>query len=298
MANYKNGKKKKASRSGGFWRALLILFLAGGLYVIIGVVWSRNPVVTEYTLEADVAEELRFVQLTDLHTACFGENNEELVTMTVAQKPDLIFLTGDMIDIRDSDPAPLCSLISRLSEIAPVYYCFGNHERDWIYTYEPDLKKLVRQAGATLLDAEYVDITLRGTDIRLGGESGYYAAPHLSSSYESEQKKELAFVADFESTERFKLLLCHIPTPWVDWKYTDISSADLILSGHYHGGLVRLFGKGLYAPYIGWLPKNTKGVFEGRNGTCILSAGLGGARNIPRVYNSPELVVINLTPAE
>ena len=117
----------------------------------------------------------------------------------------------------------------------------------------------------------------------------------MRTADENEQKAEIAFAANFENTENIKLLLCHIPTAWVDWGYIDKYPVDVVFTGHYHGGQIRIpFVGGLYAPYVGWFPENTKGMFEGEKATCILSTGLGSENWIPRIHNPAEIVVLNI----
>ena len=84
----------------------------------------------------------------------------------------------------------------------------------------------------------------------------------------------------------------------IDWRYADDNLVDLVFSGHYHGGVMRIpiLDQGLYAPYVGWFPPFTKGVFTGEQATCVLSAGLGNEYHIPRLNNPPEIVVVDLVP--
>ena len=103
------------------------------------------------------------------------------------------------------------------------------------------------------------------------------------------------FAEQFERTDRLKFLLCHIPTAWLDWEYIDCYPVDVVFSGHYHGGQIRLPGiGGLVAPYVGLFPEYTKGVFYGEQAVCVLSAGVGTEENIPRINNFPEVVVVDL----
>ena len=108
---------------------------------------------------------------------------------------------------------------------------------------------------------------------------------------------ERAFADEFENTNRVKILLCHIPTPWLDWGYIDQFPVDLVLSGHYHGGQVRLpLIGGLYAPYVGFFPEYTRGIFQGEKATCVLSVGAGTENGLPRINNMPEMVVVEMKP--
>lgn len=257
--------------------------------------------VAAYEIPADVTESIRIVQLSDLHSDVYGEENAELIALVEGQTPDLIFLTGDMLNRKGSaaDVPPLCDLISRLTQIAPVYWSDGNHERMFMGATGVDLHPQLAAAGAVVLDDAYVDITVKGQDIRIGGYYGYYGVPHIITDDPAEEAAQDAFFREFENTQRLKLLLCHIPTAWVDWGYLDKYPVDVVFSGHYHGGQVRLpMIGGLYAPYVGFFPAYTRGVFYGTEGVCVLSAGLGSEPGLPRVNNLPELVVADLIPAQ
>lgn len=108
---------------------------------------------------------------------------------------------------------------------------------------------------------------------------------------------ENQFADEFESTDHLKLLLNHIPTPWVDWKHADDFDVDLVFSGHYHGGIFRIpiVDRGIYAPYVGLFPEHTKGIYVGKKATCIQTAGLG-SEHLFRVFNPPEVVVLDIFP--
>lgn len=279
-------------------------YLAAGLLLALVLLialsaWqgSHTLTVTQYTLSAPVASPLRIVQLTDLHGHSFGEGNETLIDRVAALKPTLILMTGDMLDKSDPSPESLCALIEALSELTPVYFGYGNHEYDWMSTHNQSLTPALTQAGATVLDIGYVDVEVEGTPLRIGGYHGYYRQPHMFPVSQEQKAREIAFCDDFEDTDRCKLLLSHIPTPWLDWGYIDDYPVELVLCGHYHGGQLRLpLLGGVYAPYVGLFPRYTQGVFTGEKATCVLSRGLGSTPGIPRINNPPEILVIDLTP--
>lgn len=253
--------------------------------------------VTHYTVAAPLENSLRIVQLTDLHGHSFGRDNGELVALVAEQEPELIFMTGDMLDKTDDNADMVCALIEELSQIAPVYYGYGNHEYDWMSTHGESLTPVLTRAGATVLDVEYVDVEVAGNRLRIGGYHGYYRQPHMFPVTQEQKEKELGFCQDFEDTGDYKILLSHVPTAWLDWGYIDCYPVDLVLSGHYHGGQVRLpFIGGLYAPYVGLFPEYTEGLYIGEMATCILSRGLGSSPGIPRINNLPEILVIDLIP--
>jgi predicted MPP superfamily phosphohydrolase len=122
----------------------------------------------------------------------------------------------------------------------------------------------------------------------------------MTTSDKTQQELVLAFAKDYEGTDRLKLLINHIPTSWVDWGYVNKYSVDIVFSGHFHGGVMRIpiLDQGLYAPYVGWFPKFSKGVCTGFRASCVLSAGLGNEYHIPRINNPPEIVVVDLVPGE
>ena len=159
-----------------------------------------------------------------------------------------------------------------------------------------ELAERIEQAGAVVLEAEYVDTEINGTPLRIGGYAGYYRTPQMDTSNAARQEELMRFFDDFEDTDRFKLLINHVPTNWLDWGYRDKAPVDLVLSGHYHGGVVRIpiLDRGVYAPYVGWFPPYTKGLFEGEKATCVLTTGLAGAKGLPRFFNPPEIVTVEL----
>ncbi len=275
--------------------ALLALTLLCLLSVFLS---ARIFTVTKYRIYAPLEQPMRLVQLSDLHNSEFGEDNARLVKRIRALKPDLILMTGDMINNDDPDISVLLELTQSLSGIAPVYCCYGNHEMAWMELFDTDLRPSLEQAGATVLDAEYCDLDWNGNALRLGGYEGYYRAPVMTSHGDREkEKREFEFFQEFEHTDRYKILLNHIPTAWLDWEYRDDYNVDLVFSGHYHGGQIRLpLIGGLFAPNIGYFPHYTKGLYASIPAKVVLSAGLGSNRKIPRINNPGEIVCVDLIP--
>lgn len=283
-------------------RFILILLSAFALVIAVTVgyfyISSKSLTINEYTVEESVTSSIRILQLSDLHSAEFGDNNEELVDLVKKQSPDLIVMSGDMINRDEENLDIITDLISSLSDVAPIYYGYGNHEVDWIESFGFDLEDKLTQAGSVVLNNSYRDVSVNDSELRIGGYMGYYRQPGMLTQDEEQKKIELDFANDFENTDRLKILINHIPTQWVDWDYINEYPVDIVFSGHYHGGAIRIpiIDQGLYAPYVGWFPPYTKGMFTGSQATCVLSTGLGSEHNIPRLNNPPEIVIVDVIP--
>ena len=294
---------KKQSGNRHYLRGICIILAALILLTAVELLYSNNVLaVSIYTVSSEkVNGPIRIVFLSDLHGREFGRGNHRLLEKISAQNPDLIAFVGDFFnkDADNKEIEEMCTLIQDASEIAPVYFSMGNHENQFEMTNGYSLSKKIEAAGAIVMEVQYQDLEINGTDVRLGGYMGYYRTPHMNASYVSIQETCLEFAEDFENTNCYKVLLNHIPTNWLDWNYRDKYAADLVLSGHYHGGIVRIpfLERGLYAPYVGWFPPYTKGMFEGEKATCILTTGLAGSYGLPRFFNQPEICVVNIIPS-
>lgn len=258
---------------------------------------TNNISVSSFTLSTNGESTIRIVQLTDLHNSQFGKKNSDLTKLVKEQHPDIIVMTGDMLNCDEEDTIVVTELIQSLALIAPVYYGYGNHEYTWMEKRAKYLRQILTDAGAIVVDNNYIDVDLNGNQLRIGGYMAYYRIPGMYKHTAEEEQAEYAFFDAFEDTDRFKILLNHIPTQWVDWGYTQ-HPVDLVFSGHYHGGQWVLPGiGGVYVPYIGFNPPFTKGIFEGEYATCVLSSGLGNEYDyLPRINNPPEIVVVDLVP--
>lgn len=283
-------------------RFILILLSAFVLAIAVVVgyffITSKNLTINKYSLNESVISSIRILQLSDLHNAEFGDNNEELIDLVKKQSPDLIVMSGDMINRDEENLDIITDLISSLSDVAPIYYGYGNHEVDWIESFGFDLEDKLTQAGSVVLNNSYRDVSVNDSELRIGGYMGYYRQPGMLTQDEEQKKIELDFANDFENTDRLKILINHIPTQWVDWDYINEYPVDIVFSGHYHGGAIRIpiIDQGLYAPYVGWFPPYTKGMFTGSQATCVLSTGLGSEHNIPRLNNPPDIVIVDVIP--
>lgn len=285
-------------------RRVLIFLLAGAaaLAVLLGysIYESKYGLTcTSYTLEAaQLTAPVRILHLTDLHNSVFGEDNAELVALCAAQEPDLIFITGDLLNSDVEDTSIATGLISALTALAPVYVSPGNHELEYEERYGTDVLTLYEAAGAVVLDTAWVDTEVNGQALRIGGHYGYCLPEKYLKTGEADEE-ECAFLSGFQDTERYTLLLCHMPLCWILDSCLDDWDVDCVFSGHVHGGevILPLLG-GLYAPDFGWFPGKLEGVYASADGTkrLVLSRGLGTTEWVPRVNNVPEVVVAELLP--
>ncbi|KQU63537.1 phosphoesterase [Bacillus sp. Leaf406] len=220
----------------------------------------------------------RIVQLSDLHGKSFGPNQARLIQRVKKSKPDVIVFTGDLVDAKRYDPGPGLTLLKELSTLAPVYIISGNHEW-WSERWE-ELKEEVVKTGAVILEDDRVALTRNGEEISLLGVDDP-AGGDVPAALQS-----------FEKKKGFNILLSHRPELFSEYA---ASGMDLVLSGHAHGGQVRLpFIGGLVAPDQGMFPEYTEGLYKDGDTNMVVNRGLGNSIIPLRIFNRPEVVEITL----
>lgn len=272
------------------WLAFIVLSAAA-----IGILCSQRLTVKEYTEALDgVDNDVKIVFLSDLHGREFGDGNRKLIELIREQNPDIIAVTGDLIN-RDADAkeiAEMSSFMSCLPEIAPTYFSIGNHEEAYFAEHGEDFLDDIRATGIEVLECKYKDLTVNGTTFRLGGmsELAYYGG---DGKYDP---KAETFLTGYCDTELPKVILSHRPEAF-GFKYAlQDWDVDLVLSGHTHGGLVRLpIIGGLVAPIQGWFPYFSYGEYVEYGSKIIITSGLAGYEGFPRMYNPCEICVVTLT---
>ena len=274
---------------------LLILFLV--VLVGIGLYSSKYILsVSTYTIPSSkVSTSIRVVQLTDLHNSEFNTNNCKLVERVAEQSPDLIMITGDLLnqDVEKTDIAT--GLIKELKDIAPVYVSFGNHEVAYEKKYGIDLRVLYTEAGATVLEYNQIDITVNGQQIRIGGLYGYCLPAKYLKTGEA-WKKECDFLEGFQDTDALTLYLAHRPSSFLLGNAASLWNIDVVMSGHEHGGQVILpyFG-GFFSRERGYFPDYTHGNYVFGDTTMIVTSGLGSDNEpLPRFNNPPEIILVTV----
>lgn len=307
----KHGLRKPSSGNGSarnhsiLFPVLLLFILA--LLVLALVLIRRDLIRSRSSLTVSHYEvtsslftgSFRVLQLSDLHNSEFGPENERLVEAVRKEKPDLIFLTGDLVNAKEDRTDLAVHLIAKLAEIAPVYASNGNHELEYQQNYGTDLTPLYEEAGAVMLEKTWQDVDVKGQALRIGGIYGYCLPAKYEKTGEA-RPEETRFLTDFQETDRYTLLLCHMPVCWLINESLTEWDVDCVFAGHVHGGEVILPGiGGLYGPDLGWFPGRLWGVYPTEDGTktLILSRGLGTTEKVPRFHNIPEIVVTDFGPA-
>lgn len=233
-----------------------------------------------------------------MHDHVFGEENEEIIEKISDQQPDVILMIGDMLN-RDSKNAEIViDLIEKLKKIAPIYYALGNHEVEWISNDDTELKKMLKNVGATVLEETWCDIEVEGQSLRIGGLYNYaFNQENMNIETASDVEKSVyIFLTDFENTESFKIMMAHRPESFVCSTATKNCDIDLVVSGHLHGGQVVLpVVGGIYGADQGWFPEYVHGMYEKYNINILITSGLSTNKKVlPRWNNPPEIVVLEL----
>ena len=281
----------------GRYRSFILVVCSLVVYTAINIYCSFYCLgVTKFNAETDkMTSSITVVQLTDIHSRIFGNENNRLVSKIEKNDPDIIVISGDIINSNDCDNkiTQMEKLLSRLVRIAPVYISLGNQEKEYMECTGVDLVKQFSKEGAIILDKEYRDVQVKGQQIRIGGIYGYC----LPERYHSNED-EVKFLRQFEMTDNYKVLLSHLPYAWTEYGFTEDYNIDLVFTGHVHGGQVIIpFIGGLYDSEIGFFPGKLMGIVNENNTVVVLSSGLGsGKEKLPRFNNIPEIVVFKITP--
>lgn len=265
---------------------------------------NRHLETTYYTYKAEQLgadlEGYRIVQISDLHNVKFGKNNQKLVDRIRECEPDMIVLTGDLVDSNHTNVDRAVQFVDEIVKICPVYYVTGNHEY-WLEKPEYDeLMDGLVSAGVVILDNQVVEISRGDAKFRLVGlddrslADGTLEALLSDESIRNNQAEQKEETADNEDSgeKELTVVLAHEPQYLARYAGTGV---DLVLSGHAHGGQFRLpFVGGIVAPDQGFLPEYTAGEYYMNGTEMIVSRGLGNSVIPVRLFNYPEIVCVDL----
>ncbi len=238
--------------------------------------WENRRFKTTFTVckHPKVQTPFRVVQVSDLHDRRFGAEQQKLIEAIRDGKPDLVVITGDLFNRHNHAACRNAfAFLERMRGVAPMYFIEGNHECSMKETGERYVAKVAEYGVSVLRDA-YTDLP----QCRLIGLTQHAPKETLSA---------------LSAKDRFNLVLAHRPERFPVYAG---AGADVILSGHAHGGQIRFGRIGVYAPQQGLLPKYTAGWYASDGTRMFVSRGLGNTIAFPRVFNTPELCVIDFIP--
>lgn len=264
----------------------VILILIAAL-IAWAAIDSRNIDVTRFTVSGapEAFSGFKIVQISDLHNAEFGTDNQKLIDILKSEAPDAIVITGDLIDARRTNTEIAESFARRCMEIADCYYVPGNHEARLGGTYDAFESALIAD-GVNVLRNGSVRIRKEMDAIRIIGVDD----PAFAKASDAITNLDAALEA--LSSDDFTILLAHRPELIDEYSKWGI---DLVLSGHAHGGQIRLPGiGGLYAPGQGFFPRYTSGNYTMGDTEMIVSRGIGNSAFPLRVNDRPEVVIVTL----
>ncbi len=270
---------------------LLCLVIVFGVFVV----YSNFKIeTTEYTIESSLLpksfDKFKIVQISDLHNAEFGEDNERLIEIIKEQKPDAVFVTGDTIDGFYTNIQIPIKLFEETLKICDIYLVVGNHEiRSDTNLYFEFLDTLT-EMGVIVLKDDTTYIERNGEKIQVIGLND--ASNYKAVYNENFNEQIVETINNLDDKNYFTVLLSHHPELFNEYTKTNV---NLVFSGHAHGGQFRLpFLGGVIAPEQGFFPKYDAGIFTKNNTTMVVSRGLGNSIIPVRINNSPEVVVVTI----
>lgn len=227
--------------------------------------------------DTGIKSPLNVAVIADLH----GRPWQKIADALLSEKPDMIALPGDITEGSPEKSQETLAFLKHLSSIAPTFYSLGNHER------LPTTDKLSSFAstGAVLLNNTFVKMN----GIAVGGLTSGYLTARCHTDRLHTPKPDIEWLRDFSKSGSHRILLSHHPEYYEP--YLRDLPIDIVLSGHAHGGQMRLFGRGIFAPGQGFLPRYTSGVYDGR---LIVSRGLSNTVPVPRLWNPTQLILLTV----
>lgn len=262
----------------------LIVFLIILILLLLFCFWQNNMLtVSKYTYKSNkiTAEmsDFKIIHISDLHNKNFGKNQKRIIEKIRKLNPDIIVITGDIVDSNHTDISKAMDFVNKAVEISPVYYVTGNHEH-WLDDSEMrELMSGLDSAGVKILDNESVEVEKNGSLFVLSGLDDF----HLEDDTLKNMKLD---------KNELNILLAHEPQYLTHYAMNNV---DLVLSGHAHGGQFILpFIGGVIAPDQGFFPEYTDGEYMSEDTTIIVSRGLGNSVIPVRLFNYPDIVCITL----
>lgn len=277
-----------------------IIPIAGVAVVGAGLYYGNNHIeISTYNISSSRISKAfngyKILQLSDLHSKSFGIDNRKLIEIIDKEKPDIIVMTGDMVNSYDNEFHSFLDLAEKLKSYK-VYFVEGNNETKLPKEKNIELMKAMREVGIKILRNSKITIVREESVINIYGlwcDLCYYK--EIKSDYRKDtyfQRNNIEKALGYCDRKKFNILLAHNPLyfdTYVKW------GADLTLSGHVHGGVIRIPGVGgLLSPERRFFPKYSEGQYDIDESKLIVNRGLGSKPLLPRVLNRPEISVVVL----
>lgn len=265
-------------------RFVILSALISAFIIAVPFACNESLSVSHYTVvSGKLSGNIRLAFISDVHNTLYGKNMDELVNAVKESTPDAVIFGGDLFDDEWGEPNSVL-LVKRLTELYPCFYSLGNHEFHHNDTGADLIKREMRALGVNVLDGRTFDLTANGSTVRIHGIDGVSSADQLK------------YCRSMISPDLPNIMIDHYPE---EFPKLSTMGFDLVLSGHAHGGQVRIppFINGLFAPGQGFFPKYTSGAYFRAGSEMIVSRGLERCMRdfiIPRVFNRPELVCITI----
>jgi predicted MPP superfamily phosphohydrolase len=229
---------------------------------------------------------MKIAQVSDFHNTKSRRLTNKLIKLLNEQDPDLIAITGDLVDCRRTDVDVALKFVDEITKIAPVYYVSGNHEANTDFYVR--LIDGLQQRGVIILSNRTEILTKDDEELNLIGINDPLQLRGLTDS----ERIKTALEEARYNNKNYSILLAHRPEQFNAYVEKDM---DLVLTGHAHGGQIRFpFIKAIYAPTQGLWPKYSEGLYSDKNTTMIVSRGIGNSAFPFRINNRPELVIVTL----
>ena len=277
---------------------IIIMFLVG-IIATLGLVYISTNVIKTKKYEvknSKLPEEfdgLKIAHISDVHSKIFGKDNSGVIDRVIKENPDVVIMSGDIIDKREEDIEKFVSMYKKIYERYSTYYSIGNHERKLGWKKYKKYLKMLQMCG--------VHVIINGSEKLIKNDkhiiiNALKFRENMQPKVLTKEKEE-EFISYMKNklknldTNEFNILIAHDPENFKMYKQLGV---DLVFSGHVHGGLIR-FGKiCLLSPRRTFFPKYSYGKNTEENTTIITSAGMGKATLPIRLFNRPEIVIVTL----
>ena len=274
------------------------------IFLLLFFYWQNHTLqITYYELTYENLpksfDKYKIVQISDMHGKTFGMENIGLANRIKSLKPDILLITGDMMSSTINDEGAFLEFLDHFNQACPIYMCLGNHEQIASQITNDRYSNFInniKEKGVILLDNEKVTIKNGPDTIAISGltmELYHYSRRDIEP-YDEDMSLTKFYIEEVlgKSPKEFNILLAHNPAyfkEYVSW------GADLILSGHIHGGIIRIpFLGGLFSPEKIFFPEYDAGLFESRESKMIVNRGLGYSKVHIRLFNRPEISLVEL----